>query len=181
MIKKKPSEFMSREDRLNWLMDEYGDSIVRLAYTYTKQKQMAEDIAQDVFIKCYEKLDTFREESSYRTWLYRITVNTCKDALKSWSYRNLFFTDIISPKWLRPHRSTEIEIVVDEESRMISEKVLALPVKLREVIILHYYEELSTEEVAQLLKLNQNTVKSRLYRGRLQLKKMLDGGERYGR
>lgn len=76
------SSELSREERLEWLMNEYGENVARLAFTYTKQKQLAEDIAQEVFIKCYEHLDNFRNESSYKTWLYHITVNLCKDKLR---------------------------------------------------------------------------------------------------
>ncbi|WP_142383392.1 sigma-70 family RNA polymerase sigma factor [Bacillus sp. V3-13] len=171
---------LSREERLVWLMEEYGKSVVRLAYTYVRQKQLAEDIAQEVFIKCYKNMDMFRRESSYKTWIYRITVNKCKDVMKSWAYKNVLFTNIFSPKWNRSEESTESRILINEESLFISEMVVSLPIILREVIILHYYEELQINEIADLLELNQNTVKSRLHRARLKLKKMLDGGKHNG-
>ncbi|PLR78622.1 RNA polymerase subunit sigma [Bacillus sp. V3-13] len=161
-------------------MEEYGKSVVRLAYTYVRQKQLAEDIAQEVFIKCYKNMDMFRRESSYKTWIYRITVNKCKDVMKSWAYKNVLFTNIFSPKWNRSEESTESRILINEESLFISEMVVSLPIILREVIILHYYEELQINEIADLLELNQNTVKSRLHRARLKLKKMLDGGKHNG-
>lgn len=59
--------YLSQEETIEWLMNEYGRSVERLAFTFMKKEQLAEDIAQDVFIKCYEKLDTFRNESSYKT------------------------------------------------------------------------------------------------------------------
>lgn len=59
---------LNREEKLKWLMKAYGDDVIRIAYTYLKQKQLAEDVAQEVFIKCYEKMDSFRNESSYKTW-----------------------------------------------------------------------------------------------------------------
>lgn len=166
---------MSKEHRLEWLMNEYGQSITRLAYTYTKQQQFAEDIAQDVFIKCYEKLDQFRYESSYKTWLYRITINLCKDRLKSWSFRNVFFTEFFA-KWSTSVESPEAELMKRESSQFISEKIISLPIKYREVIILYYYEELTYQQISELLNLNMPTVKSRLYRARLLLKEKLEGG-----
>jgi RNA polymerase sigma factor (sigma-70 family) len=81
---------LSKEDQIVWLMEEYGDMVIRLAFTYVKQKQLAEDISQEVFISCYKNLTTFQNKSSYKTWIYRITVNKCKDLLRSWSFKNLF-------------------------------------------------------------------------------------------
>ncbi|MCC3359685.1 sigma-70 family RNA polymerase sigma factor [Bacillus sp. REN16] len=166
-------EDMDNEEKIKWLMDEYGQNIYTLAYTYVNQKQLAEDIAQDVFIKCYEKLDTFRHESSYKTWLYRITINKCKDVIRSSSYKYLIFTDYIKSKKLI--RSAESESIHNEEKLLIAKQVMALPVKLREVIILHYYQELKTVEIAEMLDSNINTVKTRLYRARNVLEKTLKG------
>lgn len=166
---------MSKDQRLEWLMNEYGQSITRLAFTYTKQQQFAEDIAQDVFIKCYEKLDQFRYESSYKTWLYRITINLCKDRLKSWSFRNVFFTEFFA-KWGTSVESPEAELMKSVSSQFISEKIISLPLKYREVIIFYYYEEFTYQQISELLNLNLPTVKSRLYRARLLLKEKLEGG-----
>lgn len=91
--KTEPIHYLNREEKLKWLMKTYGNDVIRIAYTYVKQKQLAEDVAQDVFLKCYEKMDSFRNESSYKTWLISITVNKCKDVLKSWSFKNLYITD----------------------------------------------------------------------------------------
>lgn len=170
----------SKEERLEWLMEEYGNNIIRLAFTYVKQKQLAEDIAQDVFIKCYEKLDDFRGESTYKTWLYRITVNKCKDQLKSWSYKNVLFTEFFSSKIKQTDHSAESELLVVEENRQVAEKVISLPIKLREVIILHYYEGLKIDEISQLIHVNTNTVKSRMHRARMILKNKMEGGPSNG-
>ncbi|WP_238543042.1 sigma-70 family RNA polymerase sigma factor [Lysinibacillus boronitolerans] len=153
----------SKEERLEWLMKAYGDDIARLAFTYMKHKQLSEDIAQEVFIKCYEHLDNFRNESSYKTWLYRITVNLCKDRLKSWSYRNIVLTEFFS-KIKSTIESPELELVGQEEKRLLSEKILALPIRYRELIILYYYEELPYNQIADLLDLRLQTIKSRLHR-----------------
>nr|WP_326569837.1 sigma-70 family RNA polymerase sigma factor [Bacillus niameyensis] len=91
---------LSQEDKLKWLMQAYGNDVIRVAFTYLKQKSLAEDVAQDVFIKCYEKMDTFRNESSYKTWVMKITVNRCKDVLKSWPFKNLLFTNRFNHKHL---------------------------------------------------------------------------------
>ncbi|CEG27197.1 sigma-70 family RNA polymerase sigma factor [Bacillus sp. B-jedd] len=168
-----PLNQLNREEKLKWLMKAYGNDVIRIAYTYLKQKQLAEDVAQEVFIKCYEKLDSFRNESSYKTWLIRITVNKCKDVLRSWAFKNLYFTDFIKPK--QTHSSLEHSFFGVEENQLISRQVIELPVKLREVIILFYYQEFSIEEISDMLKINSNTVRTRLHRGRQKLKEGYEG------
>ncbi|UOR10640.1 sigma-70 family RNA polymerase sigma factor [Halobacillus amylolyticus] len=166
---------LDKDRVISSLMDEYGDSVIRLAYTYVKDKQMAEDVAQEVFIKCYKKIETFRHDSSYKTWMYRITINKCKDVLKSWSLKNILLLDTFIYKEKNRSSSPETNLLKNEENHFISIKVLELPVKLREVVILHYYEDLNIREISHLIKTNQNTVKSRLYQARQKLKKVLGG------
>jgi RNA polymerase sigma factor (sigma-70 family) len=171
--KSEPLNNLNREEKLKWLMKTYGNDVIRIAYTYLKQKQLAEDVAQDVFIKCYEKMDSFRNESSYKTWLIRITVNRCKDVIKSWPFKNLYITDFFRFKQATSPYSHQV--FGDEENEQISMQVLELPIKLREVIILFYYQDLSIDEISDLLKINQNTVKTRLHRARHKLKEAFEG------
>jgi RNA polymerase sigma factor (sigma-70 family) len=160
----------TKEHQLEWLMEEYGDMVMRLAYTYVKQTQLAEDISQEVFISCYKELHRFQHRSSYKTWIYRITVNKCKDYLRSWSVRNISYKDLIGSILTIGTKSTESEVLEFEEKEDIFQRVLLLPVKLREIIILFYYEELSIDEISELLSINTNTVKTRLHRARASLK-----------
>jgi RNA polymerase sigma-70 factor (ECF subfamily) len=171
--KSEPLYDLNREEKLKWLMKTYGNDVIRIAYTYLKQKQLSEDVAQDVFLRCFEKIDTFRNESSYKTWLIRITVNRCKDVIKSWSYKNLYITDFFKSK--EDYSSLEHQVFSGNENEYISKKVMELPVKLREVIYLFYYQEFSIEEISDLLNINSNTVKTRLHRGRLKLKDAFEG------
>ncbi|WHY86741.1 sigma-70 family RNA polymerase sigma factor [Neobacillus novalis] len=171
--KVEPPNYFNREDKLKWLMRTYGNDVIRVAYTYLKQRQLAEDVAQDVFIKCFEKMDDFRNESSYKTWILKITVNKCKDVLKSWAFKNLLFTDYFGNN--QEDRTIESKLLKKEESQLISQQVMELPLKLREVIILFYYQEFSIEEISVLLKVNSNTIKTRLHRGRLKLKQSFEG------
>ncbi|MGV3466109.1 MAG: sigma-70 family RNA polymerase sigma factor, partial [Heyndrickxia sp.] len=170
----------SKDEQLSWLMEEYGDMVIRLAYTYVKQKQLAEDIAQEVFINCYKHLNKFQKNSSYKTWIYRIAVNKCKDVVSSWSFKNIYYRDIIRTRIKAEAKSLDRELVALEENEFIFQKVLSLPIKLREVVILHYYEDLSINEIAELLSFNANTVKTRLHRARKQLKSIFEGDHIYG-
>lgn len=98
-------------------------------------------------------------------------MNRCKDVLKSWSFKNLYITDFFRSK--QAYSTIEQQYFSNEEDELISKQVLALPVKLREVIILYYYQEFSIDEISDLLGINPNTVKTRLHRGRLKLKELL--------
>ncbi|MGA4722195.1 sigma-70 family RNA polymerase sigma factor [Fictibacillus nanhaiensis] len=175
------TESMNKDELLIWLMDEYGIQLVRLAFMYVKNEQLAEDIVQDVFEKCYLNLDRFQGRSSYKTWLYQITVNACKDKLRSWSYRNMVFIDFFSFQAEAREQSTEEIILSVEENNRLSIEILSLPLKLREVLIFYYYERYKMEDIANLIGISLNTVKSRLRRGREVLRNKLDRGDFFGR
>ena len=172
---KKSEENISNEEQLIWLMDTYGDQIIKLAYTYVKSEHAAEDLSQEIFLKCYEKLDSFRGESSIKTWLYRIAINKCKDYLKTWSYKRLYFTGKIESFYKNVNPGADAEYFDKNSKLVLSEHVLSMPLKYREVIILYYYENLTIKEISELLYINSNTVKSRLVRGRNGLKQKLKG------
>ncbi|MFJ7828539.1 sigma-70 family RNA polymerase sigma factor [Psychrobacillus sp. NPDC096623] len=163
------------------MIDSYGESLMRLAYTYVKNRQVAEDIVQDVFIRAYEKIDDFRGESSYQTYLYRMTVNRCHDHFRSWSFRNLLFSDK-NYDHKRQENSVETEILSKTVHNILGEEILSLPLKYREVIVFHYYKEYSINQIANILEISSNTVKTRLRRAKDKLKeKMVDKvGDQYG-
>jgi RNA polymerase sigma-70 factor (ECF subfamily) len=164
------------------LMNRYGSDLKKLAYSYVKDWGKAENIAQDVFVICYRKIKSFKGRSSVKTWLYRITVNRCKDVMKSWSFRNIRPTTAESMNTLKSHSSSpEGELVRRNENQQLADRVMELPIKYKEVIILHYYSELKTEEIAEALKLNANTVRTRLTRARALLRKMYEEGDTNGR
>ncbi|WP_247740872.1 RNA polymerase sigma factor [Cohnella sp. LGH] len=146
------------------LMMTYGRDVWNYAYFITKRKELAEDISQDVFVKAYEHLDSFRGGSSIKSWLLSITRNTALDYLKTaWMRRVQLF-----PSWFRQdfQRSAESEWFGSEEKNRIWSLVLELPRKQREVLILFAHYRLSMKEIAELLDISEGTVKSRLHRAR---------------
>lgn len=153
-----------KEQYLNSVLDEYGDYLKHLIYTYVKDIQKTEDIVQDVFIKFYKSLDRFEGRATIKTYLYRIAVNECKNYLKSWHFRKFEVTEKI--KMWKNQESTESVFIYKEQSETIAEIVNQLPIKYREVIWLYYYVELSVAEIAEVLNCSANTVKTRLARGR---------------
>lgn len=166
---------------LNRLMKEYGQSILWLAYSYVKDKKLAEEITQDVFIICYKKMETFREESSIKTWIYRITTNRCKDVMKSKSYKYKKMTQSLFDHFVSKDDTPEDFLIRKTDEKELSLAVLTLPLKYREIIFLFYFENLKVEDISRLLSVKPNTVKTRLHRGRELIKQMYERGVGDGR
>ena len=153
-------------------VEEHTEHLLKIAFLYVKDWPAAEDIVQDVFLTYYEKFEQFEKRSSLKTYLIRITINKCKDYLKSWRYRKQSLTNnfFMAKKDRR-------RVIEDAERLDIANAVLDLPIHLREVIIHYYYEEQSVLEVAKLLSVSDNTVKTRLRRARQLLKEKLSSDE----
>ncbi|MBU8878353.1 sigma-70 family RNA polymerase sigma factor [Bacillus sp. FJAT-29790] len=164
-----------KEEILNEMMDQYGQELLQLVYSYVKNYAIAEELTQEVFVKIYERLHTFKQQSSLRTWLWRITINHCKDYLKSWNYRKVLISDKLAGESKTRKEAVEKEVIQKSEEELLSKAVLNLPVKYREVIYFHFFEEFSIREIETLTGVNQNTVKTRIKRAKDLLKKELEG------
>lgn len=109
-----------KEQIIDQLMDEYSDDILHLVYTYVKNQATAEDLTQEIFIKCYEKLHQFNEQATIKTWLYRIASNHCKDYLRSWYYRKIMLSNKILDYIPSKSKQVEEEVITNsEENRLI--------------------------------------------------------------
>ncbi|MFE8703533.1 sigma-70 family RNA polymerase sigma factor [Cytobacillus sp. FJAT-54145] len=172
---------MNKHETIAKLMNDYGTSVLHLTYSYVRNRQTSEDLTQEIFIKCFEKLDSFKGNSSIQTWLYRIAVNHCKDYVKSWNYRKVYITDYIS-SFLRENQSgAEEQFLKRSEKNELIDAVFKLPIKYREIIFLYYFHECSQKEISEIYQLNINTVKSRLSKGKELLRKSLvERGVEYG-
>ncbi|WP_223701651.1 sigma-70 family RNA polymerase sigma factor [Sutcliffiella deserti] len=162
------------------IMDVFGEKLTKMAYTYLKDWKLAEDVVQEVFIICYRQYDSLASITSFKSWIYRVTINKSKDVLKSSTIKKV----IINPKLFRLFQakepSPEMDYIKRSEEEQLSLCVLALPLKYREVITLHYYEELPVEEISRILGLNRNTIKTRLHRARAKLKHLMERCEKDG-
>lgn len=85
---------MIEEPAIEEMMEKYSDTLLRLCYLYLKDYQLAEDIVQDTFIKAIKNYDSFKHESSEKTWLTRIAINNCKNALKSYDHGSAFYSPL---------------------------------------------------------------------------------------
>lgn len=156
------------------LIRQYGNDVLRTAYMYVKDIHSAEDIFQDVFIKVNQKLSTFEGNSSIKTWIIRITINTCKDYLKSaWNRRVVPMMDYKEDSIVSETDYDEVES--QDTKELIKKSVLSLPEKYKDVVLCVYFQEMSIAETAKALQIAEGTAKSRLSRAREKLKSILEG------
>lgn len=146
-------------------------TLLKLAYTYVKNREMAEDIVQDVCEKALEKQHEFRADASYKTYLIRMTINRSYDYLRSWKYKQLSLTNTFVQ--LLHLETPEKKALQHDEEAKLGLEILRLKPKYREVIVLYYYEDLPVRDIADLLHTSENTIKTRLKRAREQLKQSL--------
>lgn len=156
------------------LMRKYGNDVLRTAYMYVKDSHLAEDIFQDVFIKVNQKFQTFQGDSSIKTWIIRITINTCKDYIKSaWNQKVTGFTEFHENTLAGKDEYGAVE--QEDENRMIRDAVIQLPGKYKDVLLCVYFQDMSVAETAKLLGIAEGTAKSRLSRAKEKLKLSLEG------
>ena len=167
----------STEELMEQIMQNYGQEILQLVYTYVKNHAVAEDLTQEIFLKCYKALPQFAGKSSMKTWLWRIAINHTKDYLKNW-YNNhvqtnsdIFFNDL--------NEKTDIEktVIQRDEDATLAHAVMELPIKYREVIYLFYFEEYALKDMSSILCTNENTIKTRLRKAKKLLKTRLEESE----
>jgi RNA polymerase sigma-70 factor (ECF subfamily) len=161
---------LSDADLIQVYIDEYYKEVKKIATSYLGDCSMAEDIAQDVFIKVYNNLKSFKRKSDVFTWIYRITINHCRDYVKSANFRKVDLTE----SFILNRMVTQSDFTEEVVERINTiEKVSELPVKFKEVIILYYYNQLTTREIAKTLRIRESTVRTRLTRARQMLETQL--------
>ncbi|WLD95404.1 sigma-70 family RNA polymerase sigma factor [Alkalihalobacillus sp. AL-G] len=173
------SDGIAIEDRkraLETIMDSYGDEILQLSYSYVRDKAIAEDLTQEIFVKCYKSLHTYKKNSKLRTWLWRIAINHCKDYLKSWYFQKVQLTKDNSHPIATGKQEVEQAILKKDEEESLIDAVFNLPVNYKEVIYLFYFEERCIKEISQLIEVKEATIKTRLRRGKELLKVLLEEG-----
>ncbi len=162
----------------------HKDKVFNLCYWFVGDYQDANDLAQDVFFKAFKALKNFRFESAFSTWIYRITVNTCKNRLNSLQYRlkkkfvhfnNTAGKSNPGAEIVDESSSPEIELRRKEKSRLIQTAINSLSAEKKAVVVLRDIEGLSYEEISSATGFNLGTVKSKLARARQDLREKLKG------
>lgn len=168
-------ERLKNKDReaFDFLYEKYKNEILRAAYFITNNRFDSEDIVQETFVKCYLYAHELRDNSLFKTWLYRILTRTawrfCKKNGVEKPTDEIF--DLIKDS--NPCSPADI-ILQSELEQFLLKEINRLKTKHRTVIVLYYYNQLSTKEIAKVMGCLEGTVKSRLYNARAQLKNSLE-------
>jgi len=163
----------------------FGPRIHQLAFRYLKNHEDSEEVTQDVLYKVHRKVGSFRGDAALSSWIYRITFNTAMSKLRSASVRRSMLERLDTSAGEAEDRSRHVNELPDwsemaderalraELRRRVLRAVLALPAIYRAPVVLRDLQGLSTEEASEMLKVKDQTLKSRLHRGRLILRKQL--------
>lgn len=162
------AESVRVEETAERLLKEYGNPVLRLAYSYLHNMQDAEDILQETLIRYLQSAPVFESSEHEKAWLLRVAANLSKNRI---DYNRLRETDELDERLQQEER---------EDLTFVWEAVRELPQHYREVIHLYYYEGYSTKEVAKILQSRESTVRSNLKRGREKLKAVLKEAYDFG-
>jgi RNA polymerase sigma-70 factor, ECF subfamily len=170
------------------IIDRYSSKVYSTAYSYTHSQEEAKDLVQEILIKTYNNLKSFKADSKFSTWLYRAAVNTCIDwsrkrkskaVMTVMSFEDTDIFEIITTDAEGPE-----ELLLRQENvEVVRNAVGDLPEIYKTVLILYYFEELQVQEICNILDVPRKTIETRLYRAKKILKSILrqelTGGELY--
>lgn len=156
------------------LVDQYKDLVFSLALKMLKNREEAEEVAQDTFVKLFKSLNKFKGDSKFSTWIYKVTYNTSLDRIK----RNKREYDTIPIDDFSENQIKTIETVLDsidesDRNKMIQDCIHLLPSEEGFLLTLFYFEEQSLEEISKIIDCNTNNIKVKLYRSRKKLASIL--------
>ena len=145
------------------LVSEHQTSLLRMCYLILHDAGLAEDAVQETFVKAYRALPAFRGTSSLRTWLMRIAINTCRDMQRGSWLKHISRTVTLD-------RLAEPSESFPEDALAVNMEIARLPVKLREAVLLYYYQNMGIEEVAEALGIAVSSASERLKRAKEKLR-----------
>lgn len=157
----------SREETLAHMVAQYEVTLLRTCYMYLHDRELAEDAAQETFLKAYKALNTFRGESSEKTWLMRIAMNTCRDMRRNAWFRYVDRRVEIEPL---PAPAEDADFMEADE---LAQAILKLADRHKEVILLHFYQDMTMREIASVLNISASTVQKRVKAACSRLKRLL--------
>ena len=157
-------------ERIDRMVQQYEKELLRICCIYLRDRTAAEDAVQETFLKAYRNLDSFRGESSEKTWLIRIALNCCRDYRRSAWYR---YIDPRVPVDQLPVRASEAP---SDEHIALTMAVMRLKPKYLEAVLLYFYEGYPIREIAGMLNLTEAAVSVRLRKAKRELRKELEGG-----
>lgn len=158
------------------LIDRHASAIVNLSYRMVGNRAEAEDLAQETFLAAYRALSTFRADSKFSTWLYRIATNKCKDWLRvkrPGQGQYDLDADVSLDLYVTEDRTPEVLLSRQQVAQELEQAIQRLPPLYREAFVLKHVEGLSYEEMEDILGVSGDTLKMRVYKGRVQLSREL--------
>ena len=164
-------------DAFGQLVERYATIIVNLAYRMVGDRTEAEDLAQETFVAAFKALPRFRAESKFSTWLYRIAANKCKDWLRAkrpgQGAQDVDIDEVFDEGAAAEEQTPERLLSQQQVAAQLDRAIQRLPPLYREAFVLKHVEGLSYEEMQEILNVNADTLKMRVYKGRLQLSREL--------
>ncbi len=152
------------------LVDRYKDLVFTLSIRMLKNREEAEEVSQDTFIKVYKSLKNFKGDSKLSTWLYRVAYNTCLDRIKKNRRRyNEVAIDEFTEHQVKTIDDALESLERNEQSQIIKDCLEILPSEDGFLLTLYYFEDLSLEEISKIVEIEANTVKVKLFRARKKL------------
>lgn len=158
---------MRSDDEIKRAIDLYADTVKKLCMVHLKNEADTEDIFQTVFLKYFQSDIIFESDDHEKAWIIRVTINACKDLIKSF-----FRSKTVS---VENYLNQQLEADTTLENRMILETVLSLPDKYKNIVYLHYYEGYTAVEISRILNKNVNTIYTLLSRSKKILKEKFGG------
>jgi RNA polymerase sigma-70 factor (ECF subfamily) len=181
LIKKRIKQVIKGDqDAFADIVEIYSNSIFQLGYRMLGNRHEAEDIAQEAFIRAYVNIKSFNQDLKFSTWLFRIATNLCIDRIRKKKPDYYLDAEVSGTDGLTMYSQLssnsplpENELESLELHETVQKEILKLPEKYRSVIVLKYMEELSLNEISEILDMPLGTVKTRIHRGREALRQQL--------
>ncbi|HLU21723.1 RNA polymerase sigma factor SigW [Lederbergia graminis] len=162
------------------IVELFKDKVFHLCYRMLGNRHEAEDIAQEAFVRAYVNIHSFNQKRKFSTWLYRIATNLCIDRIRKKKPDYFLDAEVAGTDGLTMYsqiaaegKSPDSEVETLELQEIVQREILRLPDKYRVVIILRYIDDLSLNEISEVLDMPLGTVKTRIHRGREALRKQL--------
>ncbi|MCR2823756.1 RNA polymerase sigma factor SigW [Lederbergia panacisoli] len=163
------------------IVELFKDKVFQLCYRMLGNRHEAEDIAQEAFVRAYVNIHSFNQGRKFSTWLYRIATNLCIDRIRKKKPDYFLDAELAGTEGLTMYsqiaaegKSPDSEVETMELQEIVQREILRLPDKYRVVIVLRYIDDLSLNEISEVLEMPLGTVKTRIHRGREALRKQLN-------
>ncbi|MCJ7840007.1 RNA polymerase sigma factor SigW [Lederbergia sp. NSJ-179] len=163
------------------IVELFKDKVFQLCYRMLGNRHEAEDIAQEAFVRAYINIHSFNQKKKFSTWIYRIATNLCIDRIRKKKPDYFLDAEVAGSEGLTMYsqiaaegKSPDAEVETIELQEIVQQEIMKLPDKYRVVVILRYIDELSLNEISEVLEMPLGTVKTRIHRAREALRKQLN-------